>query len=70
MSKFIISSEGDIERSITEIVKLAKMKGNKKLTLVLPSEGLWQVFKSSLQEELLADDVPKPVNIDADVIIL
>lgn len=70
MSKLIINSEGDIERSLEEIKKIANWDGRKDLTLVLPSEGMWEIFKTELYKVLSDDSVKKPVDIDADIIVL
>ena len=70
MSKLIINSEGDIERCLCEIDRIARFEGNKDLTLVFPSEGMWDIFKVELHKVLSDDSIKKPVNIDADVIVL
>ena len=70
MSKLIINSEGDIERRLEEIKKIANWDGRKDLTLVLPSEGMWEIFKTELYKVLSDDSVKKPVDIDADIIVL
>ena len=70
MSKLVINSEGDIERCLFEIDKIARLEGNKDVTLVFPSEGMWDIFKVELHKVLSDDSIKKPVNIDADVIVL
>ena len=69
--EMIIKCEEDIEWSIKELVKLAKLPGKKKVLLTFPSEIVYSVFIKDLQEEFLhTEDVPSNVNIDADVIVL
>ena len=68
--KMIIKCEEDIEWGVGELIKLAKLPGNKKVTLSFPSEVIHEIFVKDLREGFLNDeDVPSNVNIDADVIV-
>jgi 3-dehydroquinate synthetase len=70
MSKLIVGSEHDMERGIAEIIKLAKLKGKKTITLCFPSESLWDIFQEELKKEIIESKVTIPINVEAEVIIL
>ena len=69
MMKMAIKSEGDLERGLKTMLKLAAIDGRKTILIAFPSQGMCDIFFTNLLHEFESMNITDPVNIDAILVL-
>ena len=64
-----IKSEGDLERGLKTMLKLAAIDGRKTILIAFPSQGMCDIFFTNLLHEFESMNITDPVNIDAILVL-
>ena len=69
MMKMAIKSEGDLERGLKTMLKLAAIDCRKTILIAFPSQGMCDIFFTNLLHEFESMNITDPVNIDAILVL-
>lgn len=69
MMKMAIASEGDLEKGIKTMLRLAALDGRKTVMIAFPSQAMCDIFFQNLLYTFESLDIQEPVNIDAILVL-